>query len=130
MSIKPVSQLTPNTLAYETTPLVKPTGFREYDARWLFEEEINLKGIQALGEGLGTLIHELGVRPELVTGHDFRGYSASIKMAMITGLMSAGIKVHDIGLAMSPMAYYAQFDLDVPCVAMVTAPTMTTAGPA
>ncbi|SFK91990.1 phosphomannomutase / phosphoglucomutase [Pseudovibrio ascidiaceicola] len=121
MSVKPVSQLTPNTLAYETTPLVKPTGFREYDARWLFEKEINLKGIQALGEGLGTLIHELGVRPEIVTGHDFRGYSASIKMALVTGLMSAGIKVHDIGLAMSPMAYYAQFDLDVPCVAMVTA---------
>lgn len=121
MSVKPVSELKPNTLAYETTPLVKPTGFREYDARWLFEEEINLKGIQALGEGLGTLIHELGVRPEIVVGHDFRGYSASIKMALITGLMSAGIKVHDIGLAMSPMAYYAQFDLDVPCVAMVTA---------
>ncbi len=119
--MKPVFQLKPNTLAYEMMPLVKPTGFREYDARWLFEKEINLKGIQALGEGLGTLIHELGVRPEIVTGHDFRGYSASIKMALITGLMSAGIKVHNIGLAMSPMAYFAQFDLDVPCVAMVTA---------
>ena len=29
--------------------------------------------------GLGTLIHELGVKPEIVTGHDFRGYSASVK---------------------------------------------------
>jgi phosphomannomutase/phosphoglucomutase len=29
--------------------------------------------------------------------------------------------VHDIGLAVTPMAYFAQFDLDVPCVAMVTA---------
>jgi phosphomannomutase/phosphoglucomutase len=27
----------------------------------------------------------------------------------------------DIGLAVSPMAYFAQFDLDAPCVAMVTA---------
>ena len=101
--------------------MVKPTGFREYDARWLFGKEINLMGVQALGLGLGTLIHELGVKPELVTGHDFRGYSASIKMALITGLMSAGIKVKDIGLAVTPMAYFAQFDLDVPCVAMVTA---------
>jgi phosphomannomutase / phosphoglucomutase len=33
---KPVAALTPNSLAYETTPLVKPTGFREYDARWWF----------------------------------------------------------------------------------------------
>ena len=29
--------------------------------------------------------------------------------------------MHDIGLAVTPMAYFAQFDLDVPCVAMVTA---------
>jgi len=29
--------------------------------------------------------------------------------------------VHDIGLALTPMAYFAQFELDVPCVAMVTA---------
>ena len=42
-------------------------------------------------------------------------------MALVTGLMTAGIKVKDIGLAVTPMAYFAQFDLDVPCVAMVTA---------
>ena len=118
---KPVPQLFPNTYAYETQPMVKATGFREYDARWLFGKEINLMGIQALGMGLGALLREMGVKPELVTGHDYRGYSSSIKYALITGLMSAGVKVHDIGLALSPMAYFAQFDLDVPAVAMVTA---------
>ncbi|MBX3536868.1 MAG: phosphomannomutase/phosphoglucomutase [Chelatococcus sp.] len=118
---KPQTSLTPNTYDYESLPLVKPTGFREYDARWLFQKEINLMGVQALGIGLGTLLHELGTKPEIVTGHDFRGYSSSIKYALISGLMAAGIKVKDIGLAMSPMAYFAQFDLDVPAVAMVTA---------
>jgi phosphomannomutase/phosphoglucomutase len=118
---KPAPQLATNTYAYETCPMVKPTGFREYDARWIFEKEINLMGVQALGLGLGTLLHDLGVKPELVTGHDFRAYSASIKYALMTGLMAAGVKVHDIGLALSPMAYFAQFELDVPAVAMVTA---------
>jgi phosphomannomutase/phosphoglucomutase len=118
---KPQPALSPNTLAYEQQPMVKPTGFREYDARWLFEKEINLMGVAALGLGLGTLLHEFGVRPAIVTGHDFRSYSASIKYALTTGLVAAGIKVHDIGLALSPMAYFAQFDLDVPAVAMVTA---------
>jgi phosphomannomutase/phosphoglucomutase len=118
---KPKAALTPNTYAYESEPLVKPTGFREYDARWLLNKEINLMGVQALGLGLGTLIHELGVRPEIVTGHDFRGYSASVKTSLISGMMAAGLKVHDIGLAVTPMAYFAQFELDVPCVAMVTA---------
>lgn len=118
---KPLPLLTPNTYEYESLPLVKPTGFREYDARWLFQKEINLMGVQALGLGLGQLLHEMGVKPEIVTGHDFRGYSSSIKYALITGLMAAGVKVKDIGLALSPMAYFAQFDLDVPAVAMVTA---------
>jgi len=118
---KPKPALTPNTYAYESEPLVKPTGFREYDARWLLEKEINLMGVQALGLGLGTLIHELGVAPQVVTGHDFRAYSASVKTALVSGLMAAGCSVSDIGLALTPMAYFAQFDLDVPCVAMVTA---------
>src|ERR1700730_17505421 len=118
---KPVARLETNTYAYESSPMVKPTGFREYDARWLFEKEINLMGVQALGLGLGTLIHDMGVTPEVVTGHDFRAYSASIKHALTVGLMAAGIKVHDIGLALTPMAYFAQFDLAVAAVAMVTA---------
>jgi phosphomannomutase/phosphoglucomutase len=117
----PKPALFPNTYAFESEPMVKATGFREYDARWLFEKEINLMGVQALGMGLGTLIAQMGIRPDIVTGHDFRGYSASIKYALISGLMAAGCKVRDIGLAVTPMAYFAQFDLDVPCVAMVTA---------
>ena len=117
----PKPALTPNSYAYESQPLVKPTGFREYDARWLLGEEINLMGVQALGLGLGTLLHELGVKPAIVTAHDYRSYSASVKLALTCGLMAAGCEVHDIGLAVTPMAYFAQFDLDVPCVAMVTA---------
>ncbi len=118
---KPKAAIAPNTYEYETTPLVKPTGFREYDARWLLEKEINLFGVQALGLGMGTLFHELGVRPDIVVGHDFRSYSIAVKTALISGLMAGGMRVHDVGLALSPMAYFAQFELDCPCVAMVTA---------
>ena len=118
---KPQPAIAQNTAEFETIPLVKPTGFREYDARWLFGKELNLVGVQALGLGLATLIHELGVEPKLVTGHDFRSYSASIKIALANGLMAGGVRVHDIGLALSPMAYWGQFALDCPCVAMVTA---------
>jgi phosphomannomutase / phosphoglucomutase len=115
------NELQPNTLAFESEIFVKPTGFREYDARWLFEKEVNLYGIQAIGRGLGTLIHERGVSPDIVVAHDFRHYSSSIKNALIIGLMESGCRISDIGLAITPMAYYAQFELDVPCVAMVTA---------
>ena len=128
MTQSPRASMKPNSWEFETEALVKPTGFREYDARWWFghpnsdkNPDINLYGIQALGKGLGTLIHELGVAPKIVVGHDFRSYSQSVKQALEVGLISAGIEVHDIGLALSPTAYFAQFDLDIPCVAMVTA---------
>ncbi|PHR61609.1 MAG: phosphomannomutase/phosphoglucomutase [Robiginitomaculum sp.] len=132
MTVKPKSAIPANTIEFENQALIKPTGFREYDARWWFgnhesmsgsgkSPEINLYGIQLLGASLGTLIHELGVKPQIVVGHDYRSYSLSIKQALIVGLMSAGVEVLDIGLALSPTAYFAQFALDVPCVAMVTA---------
>jgi phosphomannomutase / phosphoglucomutase len=124
----PVAALAPNTPAFETTPLVKPTGFREYDARWWFGHpasakapELNLMGAQALGLGLGTFLAERGAGLDIVTGHDYRSYSLAIKQALTQGLMASGARVHDIGLAITPMAYFAQFDLDVPAVAMVTA---------
>ncbi len=116
----PRADIAENTLAYETSPLVKPTGFREYDARWLLGSEINLLGIQALGLGLGTYIHELG-QSRIVVGHDYRSYSLSVKQALTIGLIAAGCDVCDIGLAITPMAYFAQVHLDVACVAMVTA---------
>jgi phosphomannomutase/phosphoglucomutase len=128
VNFRPVPDLRPNTFGFETQPLVKPTGFREYDARWWFGHpasdkapELNLVGVQAIGMGLGTLIRRLGAGPDIVVGHDFRSYSLSIKLALIAGLMAAGARVNDIGLALSPMAYFAQFALDCPSVAMVTA---------
>ena len=117
----PRADLKPNTADFERLPLVKPTGFREYDARWLFPQEINLMGLNAVGLGMATLFAERGVRKRLVVGHDYRSYSASVKQALITGLLAGGCEVHDIGLALSPMAYFAQFELDVEGVAMVTA---------
>lgn len=117
----PRADLVPNTADFERFPLVKPTGFREYDARWLFPEDINLMGLNAVGLGMAALFAERGVPKRIVVGHDFRSYSGSVKQALITGLLAGGCEVHDIGLALSPMAYFAQFALDVEGVAMVTA---------
>ncbi len=128
MMPKPLPHIDANTLDFEILPLVKPTGFREYDARWWFNgigkekaPELNFTGVQALGLGMATLFHELGVEPKVVTGHDFRSISQPIKNALILGLVQGGCEVLDVGLALSPMVYWAQFELDAPCCAMVTA---------
>ena len=102
---------------------IDPYGFREYDARWLYEKDINLSGITNLGKGLGTQIikHTKKNNPRIIVGHDYRSYSEEIKSALINGLISTGCFVEDIGLSLSPMVYFAQFNLDADGVAMVTA---------
>ena len=102
---------------------IDPYGFREYDARWLYEKDINSAGIENLGKGLGTQIknHTKKDHPRIIVGHDYRSYSEEIKASLKKGLKSTGCHIEDIGLSLSPMVYFAQFNLDTDAVAMVTA---------
>ncbi len=107
----------------KNTIKIDPFGFREYDARWLYPDNINLEGVTNLGKGLGTQIinHTKKENPRIIVGHDYRSYSEEIKSALKKGLKSTGCYVEDVGLALSPMVYFAQFNLESDAVAMVTA---------
>ena len=102
---------------------IDPFGFREYDARWLYKKDINLQGITNLGKGLGSQIikHTNKKNPRVIVGHDYRSYSEEIKTALKKGLISTGCFTEDVGLSLSPMVYFAQFNLNADAVAMVTA---------
>ncbi len=102
---------------------IDPFGFREYDARWLYPDNINLEGVTNLGKGLGTQVinHTKKENPRIIVGHDYRSYSEEIKSALKKGLISTGCNVEDVGLALSPMVYFAQFNLESDAIAMVTA---------
>ncbi len=102
---------------------IDPYGFREYDARWVYKKDINLLGVTNLGKGLGTQIIKRTKKsnPRVIIGHDYRSYSEEIKSALKKGLISTGCLIEDIGLSLSPMVYFAQFNLDADAVAMVTA---------
>ncbi len=106
---------------YDDEPIINELGFREYDARWIYPKQINLSGIKKIGYGLGQLMIEENIKKEIVIGHDYRSYSEEVKNALISGLLSYGISVFDIGLTISPGAYFAQYNLNCKSVAMVTA---------
>ena len=59
---------------------INPNGFREYDARWVFEKDIDIEGITNLGKGLGTQIinHTKKNNPRVIVGHDYRSYLSLI----------------------------------------------------
>jgi len=113
-------------------PHINPLGFREYDARWLYPKDINLEGIKSVGLGFGTqikkktnfgtqVVSKKNKNPRVIVGHDYRSYSEKIKKKLVEGLVESGCNVEDIGLSLSPTAYFAQFNLNADAVAMVTA---------
>ncbi len=118
---RPHPEVRPNTFAFLAEAMIAPTGFRDYDARWRFPEEINLPGLTAVGLGLGTQIRRRGGPRRIVVGNDYRDYAVAVKQALMLGLVQAGVEVIDIGPCLSPMAYFARIHLDAPAVAMVTA---------
>ena len=92
MTKTPVAELAPNTYEFETTPLVKPTGFREYDARWWFGHpasdkppELNLIGLQNIGSALGALVQEVAGKPDIVVGHDDRPVELDVGPRLLVG---------------------------------------------
>jgi len=119
-----------NSLAYFTTTRIDSSGFREYDARWIIEPletggdvQINYRGFQLLGNFLGRFLAlpENGAHSSIVVGHDFRKYSENAKNALVLGLLQSGQHVHDAGLCLSPMVYFAQYEYSIPACAVVTA---------
>jgi phosphomannomutase/phosphoglucomutase len=103
--------------------LINSNGFREYDARWIYKQDIDLEGVESLGKGLGTQIisHTQKNNPRVIVGHDYRSYSEEIKFSLKKGLISTGCNIEDIGLSLSPTVYFAQFNLNADAIAMVTA---------
>ncbi len=103
-------------------PVISPNGFREYDVRWLYPEEINKKGLEIFGYSLGKYISSRkGKGSSIVVGQDYRSYSSEVKYHLAKGLLTSGLNVIDVGLALSPMVYFAQHHLDTNSLAMVTA---------
>ncbi len=101
---------------------ISSNGFREYDARWLYPEEINKKGLEIFGYSLGRYISNFkGQGSSIVIGQDYRSYSSEVKYHLTKGLLTSGLKVIDVGLALSPMIYFAQHHLNADSLAMVTA---------
>lgn len=110
-----------NSADYFSRALVKSTGFREYDVRWLIGQELNEAGMILIGQAFGTLLQEDYRLTQVVVGHDYRQYSQAVQNALVLGLLSTGLEVIDIGLTLSPALYFAQYHLQCKGGAMVTA---------
>ncbi|MBM2576782.1 phosphomannomutase/phosphoglucomutase [Jannaschia sp. Os4] len=101
--------------------LLHPSGFRACDARWRWGAEVDADGMRAVGLAFAAQMQARGAGREVVLGRDFRGYSGMVADAVAEGLAAGGAVVRDIGLCLTPTAYFARDRLGVGPVAMVTA---------
>ncbi len=115
------TQVPQNSYDYFQQTLMTGNGFREYDVRWLLGKEINPNGFIVMGKSYGTYAKRVLKQNRVVVGHDFRKYSQDLCNAFIVGLLSTGVEVIDIGMALSPMLYFAQHLYNCPAGAMLTA---------
>lgn len=99
---------------------MNPAIFREYDIRGLAEKDFDKDFALLLGKVHGTLIAERGGRRAAV-GRDCRSTSDAYAEAVIAGLVSAGLRVYDIGVCPTPLMYFALFHLDLDGGIQVTA---------
>ncbi|CAB3713888.1 phosphomannomutase/phosphoglucomutase [Achromobacter aegrifaciens] len=88
------------------TPQILDAVFKAYDIRGTVPEEIDARFAHSLGMAAGTQAREQGAR-SIVVGRDGRLSSVELAAALQAGLRSAGMHVIDIGMATTPMVYFA-----------------------
>lgn len=99
---------------------MNPAIFREYDIRGLAEKDFDNDFALLLGKVHGTVIAERGGTRAAV-GRDCRSTSDAYAEAVIAGLVSAGLRIYDIGVCPTPLIYFSLFHLDLDGGIQVTA---------
>ena len=99
---------------------MNPTVFREYDIRGLAEKDFDEDFARLLAKVHGTIVGDKGGK-RVAVGRDCRFTSDRYAEAVIEGLLSAGLRVYDIGVCPTPLLYFALFHLDLDGGVQITA---------
>ena len=94
--------------------------FREYDIRGIFGEDITEEVSYLIGRAFASKMTKLGLNKTMLA-YDNRTSSPIIEENVLKGLIDSGITVYRLGLASTPMCYFATNYYDVNCSMMITA---------
>ena len=95
--------------------------FREYDLRGqVNDEQLNEYTVGIIAQAYGTMLRRRNIDVAVV-GHDYRPSSEWITETTIQGLVATGINVINLGMALTPMMYLAQYHYQAEGGVMVTA---------
>ena len=94
--------------------------FREYDIRGIYGTDLNGNIAYLIGRGLGSKMNKLNIT-KTVVAYDNRLSSTELEENLVKGLVESGINVYRLGLASTPMCYYASNYFNINCSVMITA---------
>ena len=94
--------------------------FREYDIRGVYPEDLTDEVAYLVGKAFGTKLRELNI-PATVIAFDNRLSSPSLESNMVRGILETGTNVKRLGLATTPMCYFAANYLGTNSSMMITA---------
>ena len=77
--------------------------FHAYDIRGIYNEDFNKEDVYKIGFFISQHLNT----KEIVVGRDGRNSSPEIHEALLKGITDSGADVYDIGLATTPMVYFA-----------------------
>lgn len=98
---------------------VSPSIFRSYDIRGVVDETLTQEAVYQIGRAFGSEARARD-QPTVVVARDGRVSSPAMRGALIEGLRDAGCDVVDIGLAPTPVLYFATHYLDTRTGVMIT----------
>jgi phosphomannomutase len=83
--------------------------YKAYDIRGTYPDQLNEAIAEDIGRAFRTLLDtaQPGHDGEVVVSRDMRAHSVPLAEALVHGLRTAGLDVVDIGLASTPMNYFA-----------------------
>ena len=99
---------------------MNPTIFRAYDIRGIYEKDFGNEDAKLLGQGFGTYARA-NFGKKIVIGHDNRFSSVPLNDNFVSGLLSCGCEVTDIGLSLTPIIHYSVIEFGFDAGVIVTA---------
>jgi phosphomannomutase/phosphoglucomutase len=87
--------------------------FREYDIRGVTGKDLTPDVARAVGRAFAAFLSERGVKGEIAVGRDNRPSGTDLHRELVAGLLESGFDVVDIGIVPTPLAYWAQNNLNV-----------------
>ena len=87
--------------------------FREYDIRGITGKDLTPDVARAVARGYAAFLADAGVKGEIAVGRDNRPSGTELHRELVAGLLESGLDVVDIGIVPTPLAYWAQANLNV-----------------